>query len=60
MVQDLSRRYSRHLLEEAGLNLPWWADALESYVPIDGGEGKFDPDAMSKIEEFGRRVDDMR
>jgi len=60
MVQDLSRRYSRHLLEEAGFKLSWWADALERYMPIDGGEEKFDPEAMAKIQEFGRRVDDMR
>jgi hypothetical protein len=60
MVRDLSRRYSRHLLEEAGRNLPWWADALKTYVAVDGGEGKFDPDAMAKIQKFGRHLDAMR
>jgi hypothetical protein len=60
MVRDLSRRYSRHLLEEAGVRLSLWADALEIYMPIDGGQGQFDPDAMAKIEELGRRADAMR
>jgi hypothetical protein len=60
MVQDLSRRYSQHLLEEAGLELPRQADALKTYVPIDGGEEKFDPGAMAKIQEFGHCVDAMR
>jgi hypothetical protein len=56
----LSRRYSRHLLEEAGVKLPRWSDALKTYVPIDGGEEKFDPGTMAKIQEFGRCVDAMR
>jgi hypothetical protein len=60
MVESLSRRYSRHLLEEAGLKLPWRADALKSFMPIDGGEEQFDPAEMAKIKEFGQRVDAMR
>jgi hypothetical protein len=60
LVRDLSRRYSRHLLEEAGVKPSLWADALEIYMPIDGGEEQFDPDAMAKIQELGRRVDAMR
>jgi hypothetical protein len=60
MVRDLSRRYSQHLLEEAGIKLSWRTDALEIYTPIDGGEEKFDPDRVAKIQELARRVDSMR
>jgi uncharacterized protein YjiS (DUF1127 family) len=60
MVRDLSRRYSKHLLREAGVKLSLRADALETYIPIDGGEEKFDPDRSAKIDELGRRVDAMR
>lgn len=60
MVTNLSRRYSRHLLEEAGVKLSWGDDPLKIYMPIGNGEGKFDPIAMARIEELARRVDDMR
>ena len=60
MVRELSRRYSRHLLREAGFGLPLHADALNTYMPIDGGEEQFDPKAWAKIQEFGRRVDALR
>jgi hypothetical protein len=60
MVRDLSRRYSQHLLAEAGVKLSLRTDALKVYMPIDGGEEKFDPNRFCKIQEFGRRVDPMR
>jgi hypothetical protein len=60
LVRDLSRRYSQHLLKEAGVKLSLRADALETYIPIDGGEEKFDPDRFAKIQELARRVDAMR
>jgi hypothetical protein len=60
MARALSRRYSRRLLAAAGIKPSLWADALAIYVPIDGGEEQFDPDAMAEIQEFGRRVDRMR
>jgi hypothetical protein len=60
MVQDLSRRYSQHLLKESGIKLSLRADALETYIPIDGGEEKFDPDTFAKSQELARRVDAMR
>jgi hypothetical protein len=60
MVRDLSRRYSQHLLAEAGVKPSWRTDALEVYMPIDGGEEKFDPDRFAKIQEYGHRVDAMR
>jgi hypothetical protein len=60
MVLGLSRRYSQHLLEDAGVKPSLWADPLEIYLPIDGGEAKFDPDRFAKIQDLARRVDAMR
>jgi hypothetical protein len=60
MVRDLSRRYSQHLLAEAGVKSSLRTDALEVYMPIDGGEERFDPDRFAKIQEFERGVDAMR
>jgi hypothetical protein len=60
MVMKLSRRYARHLLEQDGIKVPRGTDPLKIRMPTDGGEGKFDPVAMAKIEELARRVDDMR
>jgi hypothetical protein len=60
MVHDLSRRYSKHLLEQAGVKLSFSADALEVYIPIDGGEETFDRDRFAKIQDLARRVDAMR
>ena len=60
MVTKLSRRYSRHLLEEDGVKLPWRVDALERFMPIDQGEEEFDPVAMARIRAFAIRVDGWR
>jgi hypothetical protein len=35
MVRDLSRPYSKHLLEKAGVKLSFRAGALEIYMPIE-------------------------
>jgi hypothetical protein len=59
-VTALSRRYSRHLLTGAGVNLPLWADPLDIYMPIDGGETTFDPSAAAEIETLARRSDALR
>lgn len=59
-TQRLSRRYSRHLLQEAGIDVPFGSDSLDIFVPTDHGESKFDPDAAAEIDRLAHRADALR
>jgi hypothetical protein len=59
-IRQLSRRYSRHLLKEAGIRVPIMADPLDIFVPIDGGESKFDPVMAAALDRLANETDALR
>jgi hypothetical protein len=59
-IRRLSRRYSRHLLKEAGIDVPFGTDPLDIFVPINHGENKFDRDAAAEIDRLAHRADALR